>query len=211
MVWQWNNDEAFGDSLPNQDPNGTGNQFVFNHRFPGQYYDVETGTHYNSHRDYDPTIGRYVESDPIGLNGGSFSTYVYVGGNPLIWFDVSGLSGRWEDVPGSPGTRVRIDPPHDGGGPQEHAHVQQNGDWSKANETVVNKDGTGSHGSDPDCLQNKVKKWLRKKGFNIKGFVFDFGFDAAREATIEQCNKGDMLSCSTLPWFGVDVPDGNTL
>jgi len=41
-----------------------------NLRFPGQYYDVETELHYNYFRDYDPTIGRYVESDPIGLEGG---------------------------------------------------------------------------------------------------------------------------------------------
>jgi RHS repeat-associated protein len=37
---------------------------------PGQYYDVETGKHYNYFRDYDPSIGLYVESDPIGLRGG---------------------------------------------------------------------------------------------------------------------------------------------
>ena len=57
---------------------------------PGQYYDAETGTHYNYRRDYDPTIGRYVESDPIGLKGG-VNTYAYVLSNPLRWFDAKGL------------------------------------------------------------------------------------------------------------------------
>lgn len=58
---------------------------------PGQYYDAETGKNYNYFRDYDPTTGRYVESDPIGLNGG-VNTYNYVGNNPLKFFDLLGLS-----------------------------------------------------------------------------------------------------------------------
>ena len=91
IVWQWLNLDPFGDSLPNQDPNGTGNQFAFNLRFPGQYYDLETGTHYNAARDYDPSTGRYVESDPIGLYGGSFSTYAYTGSNPIGRSDPEGL------------------------------------------------------------------------------------------------------------------------
>ncbi len=47
-----------------------------NFRFPGQYYDQETGFHYNYHRTYDPTIGRYLRADPIGLAGG-MNLYVY--------------------------------------------------------------------------------------------------------------------------------------
>ena len=45
--------------------------FAFNLRFPGQYLDTETGLHYNYFRDYEPVVGRYVESDPIGLRGGA--------------------------------------------------------------------------------------------------------------------------------------------
>jgi RHS repeat-associated protein len=75
---------------------------VFNLRFPGQYFDKETGTHYNYYRDYDPSIGRYIQSDPIGLTAGP-NTYSYVGGNPLTYFDPQGkaaqalgcLAGAW--------------------------------------------------------------------------------------------------------------------
>ncbi|KAB0702354.1 RHS repeat-associated core domain-containing protein, partial [Pseudomonas aeruginosa] len=62
-----------------------------NLRFPGQYYDAESGLHYNYFRDYDPETGRYVESDPIGLDGG-LNTYAYVGSNPVGLVDPNGLS-----------------------------------------------------------------------------------------------------------------------
>ncbi|WGZ96377.1 MAG: polymorphic toxin-type HINT domain-containing protein [Candidatus Thiothrix putei] len=62
-----------------------------NLRLAGQYYDAETGLHYNYFRYYDPEIGRYITSDPIGLAGG-INTYAYVGGNPLYWIDPLGLS-----------------------------------------------------------------------------------------------------------------------
>ena len=88
IVWQWDNADAFGNNLPNENPSGVGT-FTYNPRFPGQYYDKETGLFYNMNRDYDPGTGRYVESDPIGLKGG-INTYAYVGGNPISRIDPDG-------------------------------------------------------------------------------------------------------------------------
>ena len=62
-----------------------------NLRFPGQYFDAETGLSYNYFRDYNPVIGRYIESDPIGILEGANHLYAYVGNNPLKWFDPEGL------------------------------------------------------------------------------------------------------------------------
>ena len=65
-------------------------QITLNLRFPGQYHDQESNTHYNYFRDYDPTTGRYLTSDPVGLTGG-LNSYAYVGGNPLGAIDPLGL------------------------------------------------------------------------------------------------------------------------
>jgi RHS repeat-associated protein len=96
-TWAWLNN-AFGE----QPQGGT---TAFYTRFPGQYYDEESGLFFNNNRFYDSTTGRYVQSDPIGLKGG-ISTYIYVVGNPLKLVDQKGLdfggagaTGSWDSAP----------------------------------------------------------------------------------------------------------------
>jgi RHS repeat-associated protein len=79
ILWRWEG-EAFGSAAPELA------SATVNLRFPGQYFDVETGLHYNYFRDYDPSVGRYVQSDPVGVAGG-LNTYAYTYNNPTGYFD----------------------------------------------------------------------------------------------------------------------------
>lgn len=94
------------------------NKITFNLRLPGQYFDEETGLHYNRHRYYDPELGRYITPDPIGVSGG-INLYAYVQ-NPLSEIDFLGLHGKNKEKgkrqavgpgqksPGAFGTKVEI-------------------------------------------------------------------------------------------------------
>jgi RHS repeat-associated protein len=90
IVWRWDNDDPFGGNIANENPSGLG-VFTCNLRFPGQYFDRETNMHYNYFRDYSPEIGRYIESDPLGLMDG-VNTFAYVRNSPLMYVDPTGLA-----------------------------------------------------------------------------------------------------------------------
>ena len=80
----------FGKATVDEDPDGDGQKVTLNLRFPGQYFDQETGLHYNYHRYYDPRTGRYLTSDPIGMLGG-INLFTYVANNPVNEIDPYGL------------------------------------------------------------------------------------------------------------------------
>lgn len=96
-VWLWEGADAYGGKLKSEssidrDPDGDGQKVSIPLRFPGQYHDRESGLHHNHFRDYDPQLGRYVQADPIGLDGG-INRYTYVKGDPVNSVDPTGLIG----------------------------------------------------------------------------------------------------------------------
>ncbi|CTP90144.1 RHS repeat-associated core domain-containing protein [Xanthomonas translucens pv. poae] len=205
-IWKWDiKGEAFGNTPPDQDADRDGTPFVFGMRFPGQRYDGATGLNQNYFRDYDSGTGSYVESDPSGLLGG-ISTFAYGGSNALYQLDIFGLanSGVTTKIPGGKPTTVRIDNPHVDG-QQRHAHVCERG----CKEIVVNEDGSGSHGTDPRDLKNRVRAFLRGNGFNVSvcaGATF-----LAKGVARDRCLKGDASMCEIFKALGGEVIDDSTI
>ncbi|MBU1192528.1 MAG: RHS domain-containing protein [Gammaproteobacteria bacterium] len=88
-VWSATHD-PFGLATVNEDPDENGQAVTFNLRYAGQYADQEAGLHQNYFRTYDPSTGRYLESDPIGLITGT-NLYSFVLNNPVRYSDPYGL------------------------------------------------------------------------------------------------------------------------
>ncbi|WP_336340934.1 RHS repeat-associated core domain-containing protein [Stenotrophomonas muris] len=90
-IWEWSNkSEVFGNQIPSADPDSDGVAFELALRFPGQQATAASGLFYNYQREYDPAVGRYSQSDPIGLMGG-ISTYGYSAARPTDRIDELGL------------------------------------------------------------------------------------------------------------------------
>jgi len=105
-VWLWEGD-AFGASGFDKDPDGDGKPTNIRLRFAGQYHDRESGLYYNHHRDYDPRLGRYIQSDPIGLWDG-VNRYNYVKANPVNFVDPTGLAAQATECTDSEGIQAGV-------------------------------------------------------------------------------------------------------
>ncbi|MFD1260698.1 RHS repeat protein [Entomomonas asaccharolytica] len=127
-VWSWQSD-AYGTTMANEDPLGTGINTTIPLRFAGQYFDQETDFHYNYFRTYIPDLGRYSQSDPIGLDGG-WNTFGYVEGNPLMKSDKYGLWGIFSKKSSNWLTQELMDKIKDLGGEKLADYVSGRADLS---------------------------------------------------------------------------------
>ncbi len=96
-IWSW---AYVGNPFGEQQPAST-TGYVLNLRYPGQYYDAETGLSNWGYRSYEAATGRSLQSDPIGLFGGQPSTYAYVDNQPLTYEDLLGLAPGHHEFPQS--------------------------------------------------------------------------------------------------------------
>ncbi len=130
-IWGWSNkSEVFGNQIPSADPDGDGVAFELALRFPGQQATSASRLFYNYQREYDPSVGRYSQSDPIGLDGG-ISTFSYAESNPLSYVDPLGEMSRRKgernltrspDGTGNPDKHWKDDPKRPGWGWQLDGH-----------------------------------------------------------------------------------------
>ncbi|MCP2053796.1 UNVERIFIED_ORG: RHS repeat-associated protein [Pseudomonas fluorescens] len=129
-------------------------------RFQGQYFDAESGLHYNRHRYYNPDIGRYLTPDPVKLAGG-INVYQYAP-NPTGWVDPLGLNtcpgnnsckpSLSVDEPAEQASIKKIEPGPPT--PQEHEDYLFRGD--KASPDEVFKNGFKSKGDSEDLYLHAV-------------------------------------------------------
>ncbi|UOD27739.1 RHS repeat protein [Massilia violaceinigra] len=173
MVWRWDGANPFGEDQPDENPNRVGN-FAYNLRFPGQYYDRETNLHYNYFRDYDPQTGRYVQSDPMGLQGG-INTYGYVEANPLRKTDPSGL----QSVPGEPSltpSRPYVPGPFDPVIPGTPAHDV----WKRFAEKIIEWCTSSAEPAARESSRERQCKADWEKEYAACDKYWDLGGDAVR-------------------------------
>lgn len=188
VVWTGNY-EPFGKLSADQS-----NSIEIFSRFPGQYVDPETGLYYNYFRDYDPSVGRYIESDPVGLQGG-INTYVYVEGNPLTFADMFGLSKTQGQA-------------SIGGNDAAISGVTRNSSRAEIEAAIKRAQDVINDPKASAARKKYLKGWIKvaKRGFT-KALCPPFMEDILLEVSRNQCMQGDMNACATYQFMGGVIVD----
>ncbi len=131
----------------------------YNLRWPGHYFDAETGLHYNRYRYYDPSLGRYLTPDPIGYRGSEVNLYAYCS-NPLVHVDVLGLH------PDKTNPNDSTDPkPTDGDGPEHPPPNQHHGeDGMKVSKDQAVEMATAAAHKEREVVAQKIASGEIKPG-----------------------------------------------
>lgn len=164
QVWAWTPD-AFGNGAPS-------GSVTVNLRMPGQYFDAESSLHYNWNRYYNPAIGRYISSDPIGLEGG-INTFLYAVASPVMNIDPDGqlvfapvlawFGGAAASLPSAAAIGVAI---ADGFAKATAGIILMSsltGDTPQARETCPPATATMDPNNDPECQQLNENVQVAKK------------------------------------------------
>lgn len=168
---------------------------------PGQYFNKETNAHYNYYRDYDPAIGRYIQSDPIGLWGG-LNSYASVGGNPLTYVDETG-EVAWVAAGAAIGAAVNVS--------VTYAWNAYNGQPTTSAQLIAAATSgaiAGAYSALGGPVGGTVARWLGSRANSAIGLVSSGLFSAAGgyvgQVTanyIDPCNPADPLNAAI--WAGV--------
>jgi RHS repeat-associated protein len=138
----------FGQAAVNADPDGDTVPFTLDLRFPGQVYDAESGQHYNFFRDYDPAMGRYLQSDPIGVAVG-LNTFAYLSSNPVMRVDLLGLDASSASAAASGADALRLFRPYQRGKEAAERAASEGateGQWDAIQHCVASCEGTREWG-----------------------------------------------------------------
>jgi RHS repeat-associated protein len=161
-----------------------------NMRFPGQYFLIEDGLHYNWYRHYDPTIGRYVQPDPRGLVDGS-AIYAYAKSAPISNVDPEGRQVIIV-IPGQRDPDVTPVPPGVFDEWKKHAQAGINGLWNFCRRIIS---GDGGGGPDPDCKDEirearEICTEAYANGWSSDHDVGPYSKPDGGQWTIQDCMRG---------------------